>query len=465
MKLMKNVGKCIDVLESHVNEKINEVPKGMEQDLQMITNIIQRYMSMSEYVRYISTTVVKDEAYKQNVKYCLNNLDQIIKYKLQVSKGKKINNDPRDKAIIDLSDMLVNYSHKSNEKPLIYDVTGNRDSINIKGRYYGKLSVPFDKCFIFTQVPNIVSQVVDFNHDGKGNYSGCLYIFLTGKFVIQYSYSIKRVEDYWHVELNLPIKQKPFGTTCPNIMGLIHQLLNSSNEIYEEYKEVYPNYTIERAMAADIATGMLAVFEMLDSYKSKYIYSVEKDKHIYLYTDKKDITEYIDTHYNGFSYKLLDQWLVNGYWDFLPNKELGRDKEGKPIKGLNWVVPYEKEQKDVVSTNGQQSNLVKVHAIQRAKERYNLDLTIEDLKEVLNMVISGNCKKLTLRDKLGRLKTPKGMGAPYRINYKGATMDVAIDRGRDKSLRVATFLPKPKDAQCTIIDSKDYNTIMTDCSK
>lgn len=469
MKLRKLVGKGINEINGFIKEHFDVAEECKDEYFtsEQVQAIIGKYMRMEEFIRASASLIVKDGVYKGiKMKYCLNNLDQIIDYKLKVSKGKKLNNDPREKAIIDLSDMLSDYTNKEHSTQIIYGIDCNKDGINIEARFFGRLCIPFEKCFIFTQVPNVVSQVIDIQHDLKGTYTGSVYLFLPKGLYIQMGMTITRENNYWKLVFKIPAKQKPLGTTCPNIVSIVQYMLGCGIKLKKEYDEAYPEQRIEGALCADMVTGVVAVFEMLDAYKNKYVFNVtNEDRNVFLYTNKKDIQEYIDTHYSGFQCNMLDKWLINGYWKFINPNDSGKTKDGGLIKGLDWVSPYKEETKDVVDSNGQQSTLVKVHAIQRAKERYNLDLTSLDLVELLNQCFHGG-KKLTVRDKLGRLKTVKGKKGPYRVNYKGMTVDVAVDKSpMDKTYRIATFLPKPKNIQCTIVDSKDYNTIMEDCSR
>lgn len=469
MKLRRLVDRSINEINGFIKENFDVTEECANEHFtsDTIKPIITKYMRLEDFIRSSASLIVKDGVYKGiEMKYCLSNLDQIINYKLKVSKGKKLNNDPREKAIIDLSDMLSSYTNKRHDGRLIYDINCKRDEINVEARFTGRVCIPFEKCFIFTQVPNVVSQVIDIQHDLKGTYTGSVYLFLPKGLYIQMSMTMFRENNYWKMLFRIPTGQRPLGTTCPNIVSIIQYMLGCGEKLKEEYDVCYPEQPLEGALCADMITGVIAVFEMLDAYKNKYVFNVKNDnRNVFLYTNKKDIEEYINAHYNGFQYTMLDQWLINGYWKFISLKDNGKTKDGKPIKGLDWVSPYNEVDKDIVNVNGQQTSLVKAHAIQRAKERYNLDLTFSDLTELLNVCFHGG-KKLTVRDKLGRLKTVKGKKGPYRVNYKGMTLDVAVDKSpMDKTYRIATFLPKPRDIQTTIIDSKDYNIIMGDCEK
>ena len=53
----------------------------------------------------------------------------------------------------------------------------------------------------------------------------------------------------------------------------------------------------------------------------------------------------------------------------------------------------------------------------------------------------------------------------YRLKYKNKYLDVVLSRCTDRdSYRVATFLPAPMDIKSPIIDSKDYRSVMADCT-
>ena len=69
------------------------------------------------------------------------------------------------------------------------------------------------------------------------------------------------------------------------------------------------------------------------------------------------------------------------------------------------------------------------HSIQRAKERYGLDLTREDLNAIRDCIFVGNSK---------RLKWPSKRGTEtYRVTVKGVSCVVAFDNYAEA---VATFL-------------------------
>ena len=187
---------------------------------------------------------------------------------------------------------------------------------------------------------------------------------------------------------------------------------------------------------------------------------------MYVYADKagENAENYLKKEYPDWKYERLNSWLIDGYWEFKSSNFVGADQNGKIKKGMTWITPYEKVNKQVAESNGQHSNLVPIHALERAKERYNLDLSIEDLDNILEDCLKGNATKLSVRNKFGKVQTTKGKIGCYRVKYKNTYMDVALAHGLErKSARVATFLPKPKDINFNIIDNRELNEILKDC--
>lgn len=87
------------------------------------------------------------------------------------------------------------------------------------------------------------------------------------------------------------------------------------------------------------------------------------------------------------------------------------------------------------------------HAKEKALERYNLILTDEDCKSILDVALKDG-KRLFQKDSLGRIVKPFKQ-FPVRVNYGGITFDIVISR-KTGSWHLVTFLPKPKDKSLTI---------------
>lgn len=424
-----------------------------------LKSIILKYMTIEEFLHGAIGKMMYNPGEDLNYHSNLINIDRIAEYRIKTAKNGKVK-DPRTKAIIDFTDILMSYTRKpinSFERDYIdYD----REQLKVIYKYFGKLSLPFDNCIIFTQVPDKVGQVVEITHDLRGNYSGNFYLFAKFGGVLQAKVDIKRKDNYWQITFTLPFRQKPLGTPINNIGVIVNMLALCPYQYRDELMQHNSHMALEHLTASDMFTGLICILESLDSYKSKFIYKVHKNTiNVYLYTDKLNVRDYIGEHYPGFDYEQLDSWIVNGYWEFCKGQS-GKDKNGKLITGMNWVVPYETESTDV-EVNGQQAKSVKIHAIERAKQRYNLDFTNEDLKQIADECLKTG-KILSIKDAMGRVKTSKSC---YRIKYQNNILDVALDYGLDKSVRVATFLPKPKDVNYTIIDSKQYNEIQNDINK
>lgn len=462
MRLSKKINKATKHL-TNMLEDMGSSTNLTQDETKYIDNsivpVLNRYVTCREFVKYKTNDILKTGLRRDRLCYCLDNVDTIINYKLKMAKG-KLNNNPKQKAIIDLSEQLAEYANKYVDCGGAINLTETRQAITIESIYTNKICLPFDNCFIYTHIENVVSQVLDIKHDLKGGYTGSLYLFFPTGHTIQMSINIVRKDMNWLMTATMPLFQKPLGISNPNIITLLDFYIRHHQGIEEHYKNVYTtNAPITQKIVADMLTGVLSVFEILGSYKSKYMYKVSnEDRIVYLYTTAKEVSEYMKKHYDKFDYELQNQWLINGYWKFLKPNEIGRTKEGKPIAGMDWIVPY-KDELTNLQVNGQQTNMVKIHAIQRAKERYNLDLTTEDLTDILKLCFKSG-KKLSVRDKFGIIKSVKGKTGPYRISYKNMVIDVSIDRSpMDKSYRIATFLPKPKDIKTMIIDCKNYKII------
>lgn len=85
------------------------------------------------------------------------------------------------------------------------------------------------------------------------------------------------------------------------------------------------------------------------------------------------------------------------------------------------------------------------HAIKRAKERYNLELSEQDCFEIAQYALRSG-KQLIQRNVWGLFESRKNV---YRITWKNQLMDVVVKNKGTKPFLVS-FLPQPstKDAEC-----------------
>ena len=87
-----------------------------------------------------------------------------------------------------------------------------------------------------------------------------------------------------------------------------------------------------------------------------------------------------------------------------------------------------------------------LHAIQRAKERYGLDLTMEDIDFILSEILSGKAKNVTKPNMFGYFNQDT---AHYRLRYKGVLIEPVV-KYRNSIPIIATFCPTGKKADRNI---------------
>lgn len=93
------------------------------------------------------------------------------------------------------------------------------------------------------------------------------------------------------------------------------------------------------------------------------------------------------------------------------------------------------------------------HAIQRAKERYNIDITEADCLEIAAIAV--NSGKPVIQTNIWGLS--KQGDAVRRIEWKGVLMDVVVVRhahNNDNPWCVKTFLPAPADINSPCFSSE-----------
>lgn len=102
--------------------------------------------------------------------------------------------------------------------------------------------------------------------------------------------------------------------------------------------------------------------------------------------------------------------------------------------------------------NGKMTVLPSPHAIQRAKERYNLDLTQEDIEYICKFCLAGNAgPPLLTKNIFGELKNYSvHTGRIYRMEYKGQIIEPVIKKTKGKNeVKCATINPPPtSDGRC-----------------
>lgn len=451
-----------------------------EKEFQAVCN---KYSSYNEFMKqYMSYgALIKDDVicYTGNA---LKIREDIFQYKNQVAKkhGRALKENVYDKAFIDLSDCVLRMYDMNLEDSIDPDCFYNhsdKDNICVTVPYKGNICLPFKSCYIYTELPMVAGNVIELNTNPMGYYEGTFYICMSEKRYAQAKIFINRDldknfknGDVWYIHVLFPKKQRPLGCIFNNINALLVGFRNGKKEFLDFCVQSGKGNPLATLAAKNVDT-IIGALSYMSSYKSKVLYEIKNDTSMYVYADKSDenFTDYMQENYTDMEYKRVDGWIVNGYWKFLPHNQWGKSFDGKNIQGMDWVVPYKddfkEEQKQKAVSNTQTSMIVPIHAIERAKQRYNVDLSSDDLKVIADEVLAGHdTKKLSVRDKLGRLYTSKNELGCYRLKYKNKYMDVVLSRCLDKnSYRVATFLPAPKDLNSAIIDSKDYQSVMADC--
>lgn len=431
--------------------------------------VITQYLTIQEYA-----------SFKDNKGLGIENSavafrDLIHNYQLKVSKKSKkpTKNSVKEKAIVDLMDSLRQFADDGLDKsvnPKGFVAYGNYDSVVVTVPYYGNICLPFKDCLIYSNLGDVTFIMVDIKDLENGFYRGKFYTVIAGDRLCQYCFCIGREDNHWTIVIEMPKRLKPLGQDLCNIGVVLCSLSALPEDHFDNLYKMGRGNIVAAYMAEDAKT-LIALLSSLSSYKSKNLYELKGESSYYLYSSSPEqVDEHIKTYYPKCDYKKVEGWIIDGYYKFLPEKEFGKDRNGKRLKGLDWVIPYKndytEEQKQLAVSNSQTATIIPIHAIERAKERYNLDLTTDDLNNIANEILAGrDIKKLTVKDKFGRLYTSKNELGCYRLKYKNKYLDVVLSRCTDKdSYRVATFLPAPTDIKSPIIDSKDYKSVMDDCT-
>lgn len=475
-KDLDNTLKRLDILEPRDSYESPEVFKAKR-------NLVKQYLSKDVFDRQLLNKLKMLEGINTKPKYAHEFLNQILDYKWKqaIKNGKTLKNDPRKRAFVDISDCLLE-SGKLDSKYNKYDLCKiygeheygeTKDSFITKLNYKGNICIPFDDCYIYT-CNDLMGCIIDLKTKDDGKYSGIMYYLFPDYTCIQSSLLIERdVDNTWQIIIDVTKMQRPLGYPMCNVAALLSILIFGNFEkfiSYFDYEVTDDLSSFVPRFNSSLSRMLLDALNYLGTYKSKYVYKLTKDNNtMYCYTTElgDNVKEYMQDHYPQYEYEKLDGWIVNGYWKILDSKETGKDKQGKPIKGFNWITPYSNEESTQVVSGEQQSNLVPIHAIKRAKERYNIDLTLQDLQEITKRCIKGkDVTRLTVRDKFGMLpkKDYKSGFTCYRLKYNNKYMDVVFEQFKGNK-RITTFLPPPKEPQYPIIDSAVYNKILQDVKR
>lgn len=443
--------------------------------------LVSKYMNKPLFDKQLLDRLKAVEQLCDRPKYAHEFLEQVLDYKIkQATKhGRKLNNDPRSRALVDISDCLVNSGKKERDMSKYqigkqyggYSYGQTKDTLVTRLTFKGNVCIPFDNCYVYTCTDDM-GCIIDIKTNDDGTYSGTLYYLFSDLICIQSKFILTREETCWSVVIEVSKMQRPLGYPMSNIGAILSMLIFGDFEKFRNYFDVEDKNIIElpQLFNSSLSRMLLDALYYLGTYKSKYVYKLTQEDHtMYCYTTElgDHVQEYMREHYPNYMYEKLDGWIVNGYWKILKDKQPGTDKNGKSVRGYTWVTPYEGEEIEQVTSGEQQSNLMPIHAIKRAKERYKVDLTLHDLQEITKMCIEGKeVTKLTIRDKFGRLpkKDYKNNYTCYRLKYRNKYMDVVFEHLKDNA-RISTFLPAPKEPNYPIIDSAVYNKILQDVKR
>jgi len=454
--------------------------------IKRVRAVIERYMPMSTFMKELEAQSKFSDYERSTITPAFLIKEKIVNYKLKQAKKKgkvEIKNDPRKKAFIVLSDSLEKYSHNiklenaseteikqtidkvynSNHGERVY-VYKDADNLYYVMSFKGHICLPFPECFIYTTLGSL-SQVIDVKDNGDGSYSGSVYMFSDPDMCTQMSFNIVRHDWEWKFVFQMSLGQRPLGQGLSNLAFHLFCMTNGKPEVTENLKNLKDPLG---SISSDIPYAVINCFKYLSSYRCKMMYQVSKDESFFVYSEKsgEKIEEYIKERYPEHSFHKVEGWLANGYWKFLQPNEFGSDAKGKRIKGMTWEIPYEKKE-SLVTSGEQTTRLVPIHALERAKERYNMDLTSEDLEVIMEQCLKGkDVSRLAVRDKFGTPHSPRNELGCYRLKYKGQVIDVALAKGLDRgSYRIATFMPRPENVDFLIRDSKDCSEVILDAYK
>ena len=370
-------------------------------------------MSDFEFNRLLMKYMLPFEFAKQLQQVCkvkdieinpITAFNKITDYRIKIAKGKELKDDPRKKAYIDMSDCLLNFSEKKfrHTIPETYNCEEYKDKMVGITDYNGTICIPFKDCFIYSEIPEVCSQVMEIKTNSDGSYSGRLYLFPATSNLLQFSFEIKRHEekDMWQIFMTMNKFQKPLGMPICNI-GIMLQCFRLADEDFRNCITENNSDSPLTCLLSQHLKALVGTLTYLSSYKNKVLYKMSKEDNKYVYSERDNeyLQDYMKEQYPDYTYEKLTGWLVDGYWKILPKNEYGHNMEGKSIKGIDWVKPYSNIEGQKVNSGTQEASLVPNHAIQRAKERYNLDLTETDLQEMATMCIQGKATRLNIRDK------------------------------------------------------------------
>lgn len=471
-QIKKAIKATENMMDSIDKDKMIEYQQNRLLPYSEIKRLSMKYFSFQEFMKETVQYGQKMNKIQSDAFTASEILDRIVSYKTKMATkhGKLLKDNPTKKAIIDISDCLTRYENKP-YKVATGPFKVDRQSIRMLNVFDGKICLPFTKCFIYTKFFDMFSQVMEITDNEDGTYEGNVWVCERYEKIIQMKFMIQRYENSWGIAYGLSLRQKPLGQVLSNASTILDVISHYDKKDFDlESERMKAIFTRVNDMfgyhVSLMASRIILMLSYLSSYKSKSVYKLSKDEsNIYVYSDKvgEEIDNYISENYPEYSSERINGWLVGGNWNFIKPTDYGMDKQGKKIKGLNWNDPYKNHKAEqIVEDNDLTTRLIPIHALERVKERYNVELTQEDLQEIANECLKGHATKLTVRDKFGKLNTAKGKKSCYRVKYKKNTFDVVLSDSHDKnSYRIATFLPKPKD-KYPVIDSKDYMEVMTD---
>lgn len=423
-----------------------------------IDDLLERYAFKQEYINMLGSVAARHKYYETKID--IHSLrESILSYQTKVKKKGVVKQLP----LVDISPSMrraVETETGVAAGPM--HIKEERDTITISTVLHSPPVLPFKHCFIYNSFCHIIN-AVEIKDNLDGSYNGTLWISPGhDRLLIQARFGIW-FDESWFLKIEIERKKRPLGQAMSNFGLLIHLCNKLDMDRDGKLPRIFGDVRggdVMKTNYTQIAMSFTAALATLSSYKSKRLY---KSNDIYVYTNGLvDSSDYIDDYPN---LQEVDGWIVDGHWK--TTKGFGLSPTGKPIKGLTWVTPYSDKDRVEEVVNGQVTNRVKNHAIQRAKERYNLDFTTEDLQAIANETLKGNATKLSVRNKQGFLTKQKtNISGCYRIRYKKHWLDYVLTREEERrSYRVTTFLPKPKDAKHLIIDCADYAKIQQDYLK
>lgn len=435
-------------------------------------NIIRKYGSYNAFCEQ-TTAYVNKYGLDDTIGDAKTCRKEILAYKLAMAK-KHAKSIKQESFFVDLSDADTKdiTDNILNLRKAQWKIRETSDELSVNSTYLGNVCLPFRSCYVFAQVKDLINAVIDINALPNGEYHGCIYSRVAKARYIQVEFKITHnfegnFTKEWNIIYTLRKHCRPLGGIVSNLNSLLAAFLNFDEKAAKETLQGGKHVIVE--VLGAILDMLPICLSYLTSYKSKLLYEVKDDTSYFVYAnDNSNIEQYIEEHYPKSTYEKVEGWLSTGYWKFLEKGQSGKSFDGKTISRLDWIEPYandyKAEQKKSVSSNGQQNILIPMHPLERLKDRYGVDMTSEDLNNIVKQILAGrDVKKLSIKNHVGMIKMAKGITGCYRVQYQGNCYDLVLSRCSDvDSYRVATFLPKPTDIHSLVVDSSVYNKIQQD---